>query len=406
MDVSVSLPKMTTVAGSAFRWLRTGREAFAVMLEAVNAAQSSIRLETYIVRPGEVADQFRESLVQAVVRGVRVQVLVDAFGSLGLSASYWEPLTKVGGEFAWFNPLSPHRWSHRDHRKLLICDDVVGYIGGFNFADEYNGDGVEHGWRDLGLEVKGDVIQELAASFDAFFSNALMMKRQPRRFRRARDIPRSGSNWKLLFSGPRIKSGHLKRSLVADLDRARSVKIICAYFVPTWRLRKALMDVAKRGGDVQLILAGKSDVPLVQFAGRRLYSTFLRAGVKIYEFEPQILHSKLFLIDDVVYAGSSNLDTRSLRINYELLVRIENAPLAAEARDIFQKDQEHCRKIDRVTWSKTRTLWTKLREDWAYFIVVRVDPYLARRQLRGLRRLRELAASRAQAQPSERQLNA
>ena len=383
---------MTTVAGSAFRWLRTGEEAFAVMLEAVNAARYSIRLETYIVRPGEIADRFRDSLVQAIGRGVRVQVLVDAFGSLGLSATYWEPLTRAGGQFAWFNPLSPHRWSHRDHRKMLICDDKVGFIGGFNFSDEYDGDGVEKGWRDLGLQATGDVVQQLAASFDLFLSNTVLTKVRPRRFRRARDQGKSGANWQLLFSGPGIKNAQLKRSLVKDIEHARSVKIICAYFVPTWRLRKALMDVAKRGGDVQLILAGKSDVALVQFATRRLYSAFLRAGVQIYEYQPQILHAKLFLIDGVVYAGSSNLDTRSLRINYELLVRIEDARLAAEAGQIFEKDLEHCKRIDARTWSRTRTLWSKLREDWAYFLLVRVDPYLARRQLKGLRKLRELAA--------------
>ena len=383
---------MTTVAGSAFRWLRTGEEAFAVMLDAVNAARFSIRMETYIVRPGEVADRFRDSLMQAALRGVRVQVLVDAFGSLGLSATYLEPLTRVGGEFAWFNPLSPHRWSHRDHRKVLICDDSVGFIGGFNFADEYNGDGIESGWRDLGLQVTGDVVHELAASFDLFLSNAILSKRRPRRFRRARGQGRSGANWRLLFSGPGIKNAQLKRALVTDIDRARSVKIICAYFVPTWRLRKALSGVAKRGGHVQLILAGKSDVPLVQFASRRLYAAFLRAGVHIYEYEPQILHSKLFVIDDIVYAGSSNLDTRSLRINYELLLRIEDRQLAAEARQIFEKDLEQCKQIDPATWSTTRTFWSKLREKWAYFLLVRVDPYLARRQLKGLRRLRELAA--------------
>jgi cardiolipin synthase len=311
-----------------------------------------------------------------------------------LSGSYWEPLTQVGGEFAWFNPLSPHRWSHRDHRKILVCDDRAGYIGGFNFADEYNGDGVEKGWRDLGLEVTGDVVQELAASFDQFFANALLIKHRPRRLRRSRDNARSGSNWKLLFSGPGIKNAHLKRSLVTDLDQARSAKIICAYFVPTWRLRKALMDVAKRDGTVQLILAGKSDVPLVQFASRRLYAAFFRAGVQIYEYEPQILHSKLFLIDDIVYAGSSNLDTRSLRINYELLLRLDDPRLAEEAREIFEKDLEHCRRIDPATWSKSRTFLAKLREKWAYFLLVRVDPYLARRQLKGLRRLSELAARR------------
>lgn len=142
--------------------------------------------------------------------------------------------------------------------------------------------------------------------------------------------------------------------------------------------------MCKRGGQVQLILAGKSDVSLSQLASRRLYRSFLRAGVQIFEYAPQILHAKLFIFDDVVYVGSANLDTRSLKINYELSLRISDPKVAAEARDIFASDLQHCRRIDAQTWGK-RSLWNRLREDWAYFILARVDPYMARRQLKALR---------------------
>ena len=145
------------------------------------------------------------------------------------------------------------------------------------------------------------------------------------------------------------------------------------------------MQVCKRGGTVQLILAGKSDVALAQLASRRLYRSFLRAGVEILEYQPQILHAKMFILDDIVYAGSANLDIRSLRINYELLVRISEPELAAEARTIFEADLEHSKRIDASTWSKSRNFWGKLREDWAYFVLARIDPYLAGRQLKTLR---------------------
>lgn len=388
MDVAAATTDTTTIAGSIFRWLRTGEEAFVVMLDAIRNARRSIRLETYIYRAGTVGESFRAALIEACERGVKVRVLVDAFGSLGLPNAFWDPLTKAGGEFTWFNPLSLHRWSCRDHRKLLICDEQLGFIGGFNFADEYNGDGVAHGWRDLGLQVTGPLAKELAESFDNFLAGALHPPPNRRRWRRKKAQVTTGPDWKLLLSGPGIRYGLLKRSLVTDIEAAQSVKIICAYFVPTWRLRKSLMRIAKRGGDVQLILAGKSDVPLVQLATRRLYSAFLRSGVRIYEYEPQILHAKLFLMDDIVYAGSSNLDVRSLRINYELLVRTQNAQLAAQAREIFEADLEHSRRIDARSWVKTRTLWAKLRERWAYFLVARVDPYLAGRQLKTLRRFK------------------
>lgn len=370
---------------SAFRWLRTGAEALAAMIVSIRAAKESIRLETYIFNQGPVADQFRDELIAAVQRGVKVRVMIDAMGSISLPDAYWDDFRKAGGQFAWFNPLALNRLSYRNHRKLMVCDDNVAFIGGFNIAEEYQGDGVSKGWRDLGLEVHGPLVNELAESFDQFYLQANMVHKRLQSLRPSRVKVALGQNWKLLLSGPGLHHGALKRSLTQDLQKARNVQILCAYFLPTWRLRKALLSVAKRGGRVQLILAGKSDVLLSHLASRRLYRSFLRAGVEIYEYQPQILHAKLFIMDDVVYAGSANMDVRSLRINYELLVRVCDSELAAKAREMFAQDLTHCLRIDPLTWKKSRTFWGKLKENWAYFVLARVDPYLARRQLKYLR---------------------
>ena len=370
---------------ATFCWLRSGEEAFAAMLGAIGEASASIRLETYIYEASPLGERFRDGFVKARQRGVQVQVLVDALGSIRLTSAFWEPLIKAGGEFAWFNPLSLQRWSYRDHRKMLICDQAVAFVGGFNIAEAYNGDGVRRGWRDLGSRITGPLVEHLAASFDTFFLRATAKHKPLQRLRRAPNKITTGPNWKLTLSGPGRHHGDLKRTMVADLRIGRSVSIICAYFLPTWRLRKELMGVSKRGGRVRLILAGKSDVILAQLASRRLYRAFLRAGVEIFEYQPQILHAKMFIIDDIVYVGSANLDVRSLRINYELLVRIEAADVAGEARHIFQGDLEQSQQIDPMTWSKSRSFWAKLREDWAYFVLARIDPYLAGRQLKALR---------------------
>lgn len=365
--------------GSTFRWLRTGDEALEGMLEAIERAGASIRLETYIYRAGATGEQFREALRRARERGVKVQVLVDAVGSFSLPDTFWEPLREGGAECLWFNPIHLGRWSYRDHRKVLVCDDAVAFIGGFNIADEYHGDGVTHGWRDLGLEIReGELVAALARSFDAYFTRASYKHKRLQRFRKASHEVSSGENWQLLLTGPGRHHGAMQRALKNDLLAAKSVKIICAYFLPTWQLRKVLTRVCKRGGRVQLILAGKSDVALSQLASRRLYSALLRSGIEIYEYEPQILHGKLFIMDDVVYAGSANLDVRSLKINYELLVRVAEREVADRAREIFEADLKYCRPIDRLTWRKSRTLWNKLKERWAYFFLARVDPYLAR----------------------------
>src|SRR5688572_16130055 len=340
-----------------FKWLRTGFDAFSAMLSAINTATKSIRLETYIYCDDEVGQMVRSALVEAAYRGVKVQVLLDALGSLNLPNNFWDPLTTAGGESAFFNPLSRGRWSLRNHRKLLVCDDVVACIGGFNVGNHYRGDGVVQGWRDLGLQITGALVLELAGTFDAFFARAADKPKRLQRFRRGHAMAKEGTNWRLIVNGPGRRQGDLKRILAKELKEAASVQIISAYFLPTWRLRKALVRVAKRGGRVQIILPAKSDVPLSQLASRRLYRMLMRAGVEIYEYQPQILHSKLIVIDDQVFVGSANLDTRSLWINYELVLSLKDAALANQARTIFEEDLAHSCRIQLSTWRKARTFW-------------------------------------------------
>lgn len=285
----------------------------------------------------------------------------------------------------FFNPLSLHRLGIRDHRKLLVCDSVVAFVGGFNIADEYDGDGVSKGWLDLGLRLEGEVVRDLEASFDEMFSKADFQHKRFMRFRRS-SAKRSVvvRDEQLLLSGPGRGRSPIKRMLSKDLTGAKEVKIIIAYFLPTWRLRRDLAGVVRRGGTVDLILAGKSDVVVSQLAAQSLYRRFLRAGVRIFEYQPQVLHAKLIIIDGIVYAGSANLDQRSLNINYELMLRFENPSMAAEAREIFESIRGQCRQVTRESWRKGRTMWRRFKQRWAYLLLVRIDPYLARRQWRTL----------------------
>lgn len=366
------------VVTTAFRWLPTGQVAFPAMLAAIDGARQTIRLEMYIYSGEAIGQRFREALVRAVQRGVRVRVMVDAFGSIGLPGGFWKPLTDVGGEFQWFNPLKLGRISYRNHRKLLVCDDAVAIFGGLNIAPEYDGDGVQSGWRDLAMRAEGLLAAELGEAFDGSWELARTEHRALLRFRRTRARwTKSSSSWRILLGGPGLGYNYMKRTLAGDLAIARRVQIMCAYFLPTWRLRRELIRVIKRGGSVDLILAGKSDVRLSQLASHRLYRLLLKSGVRVFEYQPQILHAKLFIIDDQVYVGSSNLDTRSLNINYELLVRIVDPAVLAEARAMFNDAFQHCQAIEPVAWRRSRSIWTKLLEDFAYFFLARVDPYIA-----------------------------
>ncbi len=370
---------------SGFRILKTGAEGFVAMLAAISSARESVRLETYIFSDSDVGRRMLASLVAARRRGVDVRVLVDAFGSIELPDRFWSPLREAGGHVRWFNPLSLRRWAYRDHRKLLVCDGRVAIVGGFNIAPEYDGDGVTAGWRDLGLELSGPPAQELARSFDRMVGLADSRHKRLQRLRRARDRLASGGSWRVLSSGPGCRHGEIKRVLAQDLARASRVRIMSGYFLPTWRLRRELRRVARRGGRVQLILAGRTDVLLSQMASRRLYRSLLRSGVEIYEYQPQVLHAKLVVIDDAVYAGSANLDTRSLSINYEVVARVRDAGLAAEAAAAFDADLHHCRRIERAGWRRSRTWWTRIRERVAYLILAKLDLLLVRWQLKSLR---------------------
>src|ERR1044071_2507838 len=360
-------------------WLSAGREIFPAMLEAINAARESIRLEMYIYEPGPLGTQFLEALVQAQQRGAQVRVVVDALGSISLPATFWNPLRAAGGRARQFNPLRLHRMSIRDHRKCLICDEQVAFIGGFNIAQEYDGDGITRGWHDVGLKLQGPLVSELATAFDENFARADF---QHKRFLRLRKFTAKKAvvapDEQLLLSGPGRGRNPIKQALRWDLARARNVQIIVAYFLPTWRIRRALTRVVWRGGRVQLILAGKSDVLVSQLAGQSLYRRFLKAGVEIFEYQPQILHTKLIIIDDVVYVGSANLDQRSLNINYELMIRFESKEVAAQARGGFGNIMRHSQQITRENWQNSRTIWRRIKQHWAYFLLVRMDPIIAR----------------------------
>jgi cardiolipin synthase len=348
------------------------------MLAAIDAARESVCLETYIYAPDEMGQRFRDALVKAQQRGAKVRVLYDALGSLNLPGSFFDALRRAGGEARAFNATLLSRFGVRDHRKILACDGKVAFVGGFNIAAEYDGDGVKCGWCDVGLSVEGSLAAELAASFDEMFDLALIPQRPFVRLKksRAKRTIRAPQE-QLLLSGPGRGRSPIKSALRRDLSRARKVQIVMAYFLPTWRIRRSLTRVARTGGTIELILAGKSDVTLAQLAARSLYRRFLRMGVRIFEYEPQVLHMKLIIIDGVVYVGSANLDQRSLKINYELMIRFENARMAEEASALFQRTKAHSREIKVEEW-KARSLWQRIKQRWAYFLLVRMDPRIAK----------------------------
>jgi cardiolipin synthase len=406
---------------SSPQWFTAGDAVFPAMLAAIDAAVATVAFETYIFADCQLGERFRAALTEAARRGVRVRVMIDAFGSLELPDYFWHPLQSAGGEVRVFNPITVGRLGIRNHRKLLACDGRVAFIGGFNVAHEYEGDGVTRGWCDVGIRVTGALAAQLEASFERIFALADLRHRPFIRLRKS-GVKKTlvGPAEQLILSGPGRGASPLLRSLRRDLrkvvsnthrsgdslgrwpmklgaageeviapreergDVPTSVRIVVAYFLPTWRLRRDLQQIARQGGRVQLILAGKSDVRVSQLAARSLYQRLLRAGIEVYEYQPQVLHAKLFLVGNAVYAGSANLDPRSLHLNYELMARFESAETLAQASEIFASLLTRSQRIERQAWKSSRSVWTRWKERWANFLLSRVDPYLSLRQWQSL----------------------
>ncbi len=379
-------PVLKTNEASAWTWYSEGDALFDAMLAAVGAARQSVRLETYIFEAAGIGIRMRDSLAAAAKRGVRVRVLVDGFGSTALPADFWTPLRQAGGEARVFNPLRLDRVGIRDHRKLLVCDDTLAFVGGFNIAPNYEGDGVQRGWRDVALRIAGPLSATVGTAFDRMYSVATFRRKSFMRFRRA-DEKRAidACDCDVILSGPGRGKNPLALALQHDLAHARSAHVMVAYFLPTRRLWRALTHAAQRGADVELILPGKSDVALSKLATTSLYRRLLRVGARVFEYQPQMLHAKLFIIGDAVYVGSSNLDPRSLRLNYEIMVRMEGRDVATAARQVFEDCRRHCREVQKKPWQRQRSLWTRLKQRFAYFVMSRLDPWIAQSQWRMLR---------------------
>ena len=363
---------ITTPDGHAVHWLDSGEKFLEAELNAIASAQKSILLEHYIFRASTVGVRFRDALTDAARRGVRVTLLLDDVGCWGLPRSYLSDITHLGGKVIWFNPVRWRFWSFRDHRKLLVVDAAQAFIGGCNIAPEYAGDGIHEGWRDGGIAITGPVVQHLMASIESQVEIAGNQIWRVRKKSRSGWM-KAGADVSLMLTRPGLHQGAFQRALHSDLLHARDIAITTAYFLPVGRAKKMLLRAARHARSFRLLLPGKCDVPLLQVAARALYSGFLRRGAQIHEYQPQVLHAKVLILDDIVYIGSANLDPRSLAINFEVMLRIRSAALAQQARDTFERDLEHSQRVKPLPWSRPSNWWQRLKQKIARLIFTRLD---------------------------------
>jgi cardiolipin synthase A/B len=350
--------------GNRFQLLDGGGEFFAAMLQAVDAASASVLLEMYLVQSGVITARFIRALGEAVRRGARVRVVFDGFGALGLARADRRRLQESGVELRFFNPLRlSNRLGNllRDHRKLLVTDGCTAFVGGAGLTDQF-ARGPRGPWRELMVRIEGPVVADWHRAF----------ARTWRRCGPELDVaphrcpPREpGAAGRLSLSEARQRSV-LANGVLRRIDSAmRRAWIMSAYFVPSRRFRKALRRAARRGVDVRLLMPGpRTDHPWVRQAARRFYGKLLRNGVRIFEYQPHMLHAKVIVCDDWVSIGSSNLDRWSFRWNLEANQEVADARFADTVAALFEADLRVSRAISRRHW-RQRAWLDRLRESIA-----------------------------------------
>jgi len=367
---------MTTV-----RLLKNGTEAFPAMYGAIDRALSSLALEMYIVADDETGREFRAHLAGAAQRGVQVQVLVDSWGSWNLADTFWDELRRAGGTVRWFHPITRGLFPFRNHRKLLLVDDRIAYLGGMNIADEYyRGAKGDQAWRDNMIEITGMEVARLRGAFSQMWARGdSLFQRLVLRIRRSRSTMGSGAGRIRFYeSGPDNPVRPVRRVYQQVVQNARtSIDLAMGYFYPQGRLLRTLKRAVRRGVRVRLLFSQQTDVPIARWAARGLYGRLLRAGVEVWEYVPAMMHAKIVVADDTVIAGSANLDVRSGFFNYELVAVMADPALAAQIRGDFEEDLTQSVLISAEEWRR-RPLTQKLKERASYCLLARADIFISR----------------------------
>lgn len=366
--------------GHRVHWLFGGGRAYPAMLDAIAGARREICLETYLWASDANGRRFVDALCIKAQEGVRVRCVIDGAGSFGFSSDDVSKLKNAGVLLSVFHPVGPWRrrwgWQVRDHRKLLLVDGRVGFCGGMNLGDDYAPvDWGGRGWSDVHAQVEGPVLRDLMVFFEISWlyaapwnferGDALAERRTPP------DPPAiHGATTRVQavavgrFIGRKTIQHHMQHAFAAARER---IWIQAAYFVPDRALRGALKRAARRGVDVRIIVPRTSDVPFLNDASRYSWSSLLRAGVRIFEWLPGMLHSKTVSVDGAWCAvGSYNLDARSLIYNWEVTLAVLDERLTADLDERFADDTDRCEQVVYAEW-RLRGLWRRLRERFFYF---------------------------------------
>lgn len=375
--------RTVTVDGNRLVVLPDGPDRLEAILDMIGTARTSVRLLYYIFAGDGSGRLVRDALLAAQRRGVAVSVLIDDFGSSANPDNFFLALREAGATVCRFHPSWGRRYLLRNHQKMLLVDGETDassvLIGGFNIEDDYFKRADEGGWRDIGLVVAGPAAARLAPYYDELM---VWSHGKRARIRDLRQIIQRYSEtsgplqWQL--GGPMRLLSPWALSTARDLAQGCDVEMIAAYFAPPWSMLQRIGRIGAKGR-ARVITAARSDNTATIFAARFTYNQLMKRGVQIYEYQRAKLHTKLLVFDDEVHVGSSNFDIRSLYLNLEMMLRVDDSEFTSLMRLYFEGELDDSTRITPEDWTKQLTLANRIKWALSFFLVTVVDYSVTRR---------------------------
>ena len=381
-------PQWLEVGGNRLRLVREPAERLSALVDTLQSAGKSLKLFFYMFEDDRLGRMILDMLIAACERGVAVEMMVDSFGSNGTPRKFFDPLIEAGGKFAIFSPRFSTSYFVRNHQKMVIADDAHALIGGFNIADEYfnmqepgeEGDLTDNSWEDLGLAIDGPEVTNLASYYRVLSDWVHQHNGNMRSLRKmVRHWDAGDGQFRWLLGGPSNRMSRWAAAIKKDLEQGSRLDLVTAYFSPGQGLLRRMAGLSKRGGQSRLLLPGKTDNGATIGASRLLYGYLLKRRARIFEYQPRRLHTKLVIVDDAVYIGSANFDLRSLFINVEMMLRIDDPDFANHARATVDILHENAEAITPQLHKSRGSFLNRIRWTISYFLVNTLDYRVTRR---------------------------
>jgi cardiolipin synthase len=348
-----------TSEGNTLQVLRNGDEIFPSMLQAIREAKHTVNLLTYVYWTGPIAQEVADALSERARVGVKCNVLLDAFGCNKISKRLIQGMREAGVRVEWFRPLGlfdVNRLDNRTHRKVLVVDGRVGFTGGVGIALEWMGNAQDkHHWRDTHIRVEGPAVLALQGAFGDNWFETTGETLAGEEYLPALTAIEGGIRLQVTRSSASKYDTNMEALFQLAIAAAtKSLWITMAYFVPTRAFTRNLIELAKKGVDIRILVAGhRSNHKLVLWAGREYYDELLKSGIRIFEFEPTMLHAKTMLVDGIWgTVGSTNFDNRSFSLNDEINVSFQDRALASILEKHFLGDVARAREVMLERWDK------------------------------------------------------